>query len=178
MSGVPEHRTAKAERIDIGGENGPSIDPLPYSRPSAIPPATGSAFQVVGDMNESVVRNTPSLLRIGLTGVCPSCGEGKLFSRFLTIAKACRHCDQSFEFADSGDGPAVFIIMFVGFIVVAGILTMEVLYQPPYWVHGAVWLPVTAALCLLLLRPFKAVLVALQYRNRAAEAKFDNNDLD
>ncbi|MGI9380802.1 MAG: DUF983 domain-containing protein [Methyloligellaceae bacterium] len=129
-------------------------------------------------MNDRVVRNVPSLLRSGVAGVCPHCGVGKLFSGFLTIAPACSHCRQSFEFADSGDGPAVFIIMIVGFIVVAGVLAMEVLYQPPYWVHGVVWLPVTALLCLALLRPFKAILVTLQYRNRAVEARFGNDRPD
>ncbi len=129
-------------------------------------------------MNDRVVRNAPSLLRSGVAGVCPHCGVGKLFSGFLTIAPACGHCSQSFEFADSGDGPAVFIIMIVGFIVVAGVLAMEVLYQPPYWVHGVVWLPVTALLCLALLRPFKAILVTLQYRNRAVEARFGNDRPD
>ena len=81
-------------------------------------------------------------------------------------------CGLDYGFADTGDGPAVFIVLVVGFIVVSAALAVEVLYQPPYWVHGALWLPLIVGLCLGLLRPFKATLLALQYRNKAREGRF------
>lgn len=117
--------------------------------------------------------DTPSVspLRAGLTSSCPRCDKGRLFSGFLTIAPKCDHCELDFRFADSGDGPAIFIILFAGFVVVTAALAVEVIYQPSYWIHAALWLPLTALLSLGLLRPFKATLVALQFRHKAEEGK-------
>ena len=112
-----------------------------------------------------------SAFRAGLTASCPRCGEGDLFSGFLQVAPKCSHCGLDFEFADSGDGPAIFIMLIAGFIVVAAALAVEMMYQPPYWVHAALWLPLTVLLSFGLLRPFKATLIALQYRHRAEEGK-------
>ena len=110
-------------------------------------------------------------LKAGVLSRCPRCGTGKLFSGYLTVAPRCEVCKLDFGFADSGDGPAVFIILIAGFVVVAAALIVEVMYQPAYWVHAALWLPLTAILCLGLLRPFKATLIALQYRHKAAEGR-------
>ena len=57
----------------------------------------------------------------GLAGRCPRCGEGKLFKGFITIADKCEVCGQDFKFADSGDGPAIFVMLIVGFIVVENV---------------------------------------------------------
>ncbi len=110
-------------------------------------------------------------LKAGVLSRCPRCGSGKLFSGYLKIAPRCGVCKLDFGFADSGDGPAVFIILIAGFLVMAAALIVEVMYRPPYWVHAMLWLPLTAVLCLGLLRPFKATLIALQYRHRAEEGK-------
>ena len=109
----------------------------------------------------------------GVTGRCPRCGQGRLFSGFITIAPSCGNCGLDFKFADSGDGPAVFIILILGFIVAGGALLLEVTHQPPYWVHAVVWLPVILILTLVLLRPFKGVLVCLQYANKARQGELD-----
>ena len=74
---------------------------------------------------------------------------------------------------NSGDGPAVFIVLAVGCIVVFAALFVDLAYRPPIWVHLVLWLPLTVALCLLFLRPFKGVLVALQFHHRAAEVRND-----
>jgi uncharacterized protein (DUF983 family) len=107
----------------------------------------------------------------GLAGRCPRCGEGKLFDGFLTLAPSCRACGLDYKFADSGDGPAVFVILIAGFIVVGLLLWTEIHYEPPIWVHLAIFLPMTLVVCLGLLRPLKGVLIALQYRNRAEEGR-------
>src|SRR5438552_17738111 len=77
----------------------------------------------------------------GLACVCPRCGKGKLFQGFLTLRPCCEACGLDYGFADSGDGPAVFIMFFAGFIVVAAALVTEVVYKPPFWGHAALWLP-------------------------------------
>lgn len=100
----------------------------------------------------------------GLRGVCPRCGQGRLFDGFLRLGKQCNSCDLDYEFADTGDGPAVFIILIVGFLIVGGALVTEVTYQPPYWLHAVIWFPLIILLPLLLLRPAKGLMTAIQFR--------------
>lgn len=111
----------------------------------------------------------------GLGGRCPRCGEGQLFDGFLKVRKSCRACGLDYSFADSGDGPAVFIMLIVGFVLVAGVLTVELTYQPPYWVHVVIWLPVTILLSLAVLRPLKGLMIALQFHHKAKEGELDKS---
>jgi uncharacterized protein (DUF983 family) len=109
----------------------------------------------------------------GLTCHCPRCGKGRLFNGFLALAPRCDACGLDYSFIDAGDGPAVFIIMLAGFIVVAAALAVEVLYQPPFWVHAALWVPLILITTLAPLRPMKGVLIALQYHHKAAEGRLE-----
>lgn len=109
----------------------------------------------------------------GLSGHCPRCGQGKLFSGFLTVAPRCQSCGLDFKFADAGDGPAVFVILLAGFVVLGAALWLELKYEPPFWVHLVISLPLTLIVCLGMLRPLKGVMVALQYRNRAEEGRLE-----
>jgi uncharacterized protein (DUF983 family) len=109
----------------------------------------------------------------GIAGRCPRCGEGHLFNGFLSLAPRCERCGLDYAFIDAGDGPAVFVILFAGFVVVAAALIVEVLYQPPFWLHALLWGPLILVLTLAPLRPIKGVLVALQYRNKAAEGRLE-----
>ncbi len=112
----------------------------------------------------------------GLRGRCPRCGEGKLFQGFLNLRPACGHCDLNFDFADAGDGPAVFVILIGGAIVVFAALITEVVYQPPYWLHALLWLPLVLIVTLAPLRPIKGLMIALQYHHRAAEGRREHRD--
>ena len=107
----------------------------------------------------------------GLACRCPRCGKGKLYAGFLTLAPKCERCGLDYGFIDSGDGPAVFIIMIAGFIVVGAALVVEIKYQPPFWVHAALWLPLILATTLLPMRSMKSLLIALQYHHKAAEGR-------
>lgn len=110
----------------------------------------------------------------GLSGRCPRCGEGRLFEGFLNVPPSCRSCGLDYRFADSGDGPAVFVILIAGFLVVGLLLWTEIRYEPPIWVHLVIFLPMTLILCLGMLRPLKGVMIALQYRNRAEEGRLSD----
>ena len=112
-----------------------------------------------------------STLAAGLAGRCPACGRGKLFSGYLTLAPRCNVCGLDYSFAEAGDGPAVFVILVTGFIVVGAALYVEMAYAPPYWLHAVIWGPLAILLPLLLLRSFKGVLVALQYKHKAEEGR-------
>ena len=111
----------------------------------------------------------PSPFATGLAGRCPRCGQGRLFRGLLTVAPRCEACGLDLSVQDSGDGPAAFIILIVGFVVVGAALIVEVRYGWPVWLHLLVWLPLTLVLCLALMRPFKATLIALQYKHRRHE---------
>jgi uncharacterized protein (DUF983 family) len=113
---------------------------------------------------------TESALR-GIACRCPRCGKGKLYAGFLTLAPRCESCGLDYAFIDSGDGPAIFIIMLAGAIVVACALIVEVKYQPPFWVHAVLWLPLIVVTTLLPLRSMKSLLIALQFHHKAAEGR-------
>ncbi len=112
----------------------------------------------------------------GLRGRCPRCGEGRLFSGFLSVGKGCGTCGLDYSFADAGDGPAVLVILIIGFVVVGLALWMEVTLNPPLWLHFILWIPLTLVLALTSLRLIKGVLIALQYRNKAAEGRLDRGE--
>ena len=67
---------------------------------------------------------------------------------------------------DAGDGPAVFVILILGFIVVGLALWVELAFEPPFWVHALLWVPLIVGGALLMLRPLKATLVTLHYKHR------------
>ena len=110
----------------------------------------------------------------GALGRCPNCGEGALFTGFLTITPRCASCGFDLAKADSGDGPAVFVIFIAGFIAAFGLLFTEVAYRPPLWLEAVIWLPIAAALCFGLLRPLKGLMIAAQFANKASQAGRDD----
>lgn len=109
----------------------------------------------------------------GLRGRCPRCGEGRLFQGFLNVRPSCDRCGLDFNFADAGDGPAVFVILIGGAIVVFAALITEVVYRPPYWLHAALWLPLILLVTLAPLRLIKGLLIALQYHHKAQEGRLE-----
>ena len=109
----------------------------------------------------------------GIKGCCPRCGQGRLFDGFLKVAPRCAHCGLDNSFADSGDGPVVFVILIVGFIVLGAALWMEVNLNPPLWVHFLLWIPIAIVFSLALTRMLKGMLITLQYRNNARPGEID-----
>lgn len=111
------------------------------------------------------------MLLAGARGRCPRCGQGALFAGFLTVARRCNACGLSFTGHDAGDGPAVFGIFILGFVVVGLAVWLEAALEPPLWVHALVWIPVTIAASVGLLRPLKGMTIAAQYRFRSVEER-------
>lgn len=107
----------------------------------------------------------------GLKARCPRCGEGKLFVQVLNLRESCSSCGLNYKFIDTGDGPAVFAIFILGFLVLGAALWFEFTFNPPLWAHVALWGVVTPILALGLLRFLKATLIALQYRHKAEEGR-------
>src|SRR3954453_3905751 len=121
-------------------------------------------------MSDETVTVTQSALR-GLACRCPRCGKGKLYAGFLTLKANCEACGLDYGFIDGGGGPAVFFTLIAGAIVVGSALIVEVKYQPPFWVHAALWLPLILATTLLPLRSMKSLLIALHYHLKAAPGR-------
>lgn len=124
-----------------------------------------NASQDTPTLHQSVMR--------GLACKCPRCGRGKLFAGFLSLRPRCEACLLDYTFIDTGDGPAVFIIMLAGAIVVACALIVEVKYQPPFWLHAVLWLPLILVTTLLPLRAMKSLLIALQFHHKAAPGRVE-----
>ncbi|MAF47786.1 MAG: DUF983 domain-containing protein [Rhodospirillales bacterium] len=122
----------------------------------------------MGDKSEEI--SSPILFAI--IGRCPRCGSGRLFSGFLTVRAECDHCGLGLTGHDAADGPAVFIILIVGFIVGGLALWFELAVEPPTWVHMVLWPPVIAVLALGALRPFKGAFIGAQYKYRAVDREF------
>jgi uncharacterized protein (DUF983 family) len=115
--------------------------------------------------------STPSAFVSGLRGRCPRCGQGALFRSGLALREKCERCAMSYSFADAGDGPAVFAIFILGFLVLGGALLLEFRVGPPIWVHVLLWGLATPALAFVLLRALKGVLIALQFKHQAGEGR-------
>ncbi len=114
---------------------------------------------------------TVSPFRAGLACRCPGCGKGKLFSGLLEVVPACTTCGLDYSNHDSGDGPAVFVVLVLGFVVVGLAAWVEFVFAPPLWMHGVLWFPFILVASVFLLRIFKATLIALQFRHQAGEAR-------
>lgn len=107
-----------------------------------------------------------SLFSAGLRCRCPRCGEGRLFDGFLKITETCDVCGLRLAHEDVGDGPAVFVILIYGFVMAILAVIIEFRYEPPFWVYALIFVPLILGGSALLLRPFKGVLVALQFKHR------------
>lgn len=104
----------------------------------------------------------------GLRCRCPRCGEAPLFEGLLEVRLSCPACGLDYGMVNAGDGPAVFVILILGIIVVGLALWVELAFSPPTWLHLVLWTPLIIGGAILLLRPFKATLIALQFRHKAS----------
>lgn len=119
---------------------------------------------------------SPTLLHSGLTGACPRCGAATLFEGPVRFAPKCRACGLDYGSFNVGDGPAAFLTLIIGALVMGLALLVEVTIAPPFWVHVLIWVPFTAASVVFGLRVAKGLLLALEYRNAAREGRISEED--
>jgi len=105
-----------------------------------------------------------------LSGLCPRCKSKTLFAGWVRFADRCRACQLDFSSFNVGDGPAAFLILIIGTILVGSALVVDGAFSPPWWVH-LVWIPIGLALTLLGLRLAKALLITQEYLQRAREGR-------
>ncbi|HEX4738487.1 MAG TPA: DUF983 domain-containing protein [Allosphingosinicella sp.] len=113
----------------------------------------------------------PPPLLAALRGLCPRCGSKTLFQSLTGFAPKCRACGLDFSTFIVGDGPAAFLILIIGALIVGLAVTVDLKFSPPWWVHVLLWLPLTSAAVIFSLRAAKALLLALEYRHRAREGR-------
>jgi uncharacterized protein (DUF983 family) len=123
-----------------------------------------------GSGGPDMARAEPTALEVALAGACPRCAERSLFAGWVRFAASCKNCGLDFAAFNVGDGPAAFLILIIGAIVVVGALVLDAAAEPPFWVH-LIWIPVAAALTIGGLRLTKAWLLAQEYRHRAREGR-------
>ena len=119
----------------------------------------------------------PSPLACGVRGLCPRCAAKTLFAGFARFAPSCRACGLDYAGFNVGDGPAAFLTLIVGTLVVALAILVELGLHPPFWVHILLWVPLTAVLVLASLRLAKGMLIGLEYRRDAREGRIVAPDL-
>ncbi len=108
-----------------------------------------------------------------LRGRCPRCGQGALFRQVLNLRDHCTACGLDYKFIDTGDGPAVFVIFILGFLMMGSALWLEFTYAPPVWVHVVAWGLLTPLVALGLLRFIKGWLIGQQFKHKAEEGRLD-----
>ena len=113
----------------------------------------------------------PTPVEAGLKGLCPRCGEGSAFDGFVRFAPRCPACGLDIAAFNVGDGPAAFLTLILGTLIVALAIALQLTLAPPLWVQMAIWIPVTAAAVVGSLRIAKGALLALEYRNAAREGR-------
>jgi len=106
-----------------------------------------------------------------LKGLCPRCASKTLFAGLTRFADRCPVCDLDFSAFNVGDGPAAFLTLILGAVIVAMAITLELTVAPPFWVHILLWVPVTSISVIWSLRVAKAALLAAEYRNAAREGR-------
>ncbi len=122
-------------------------------------------------MTQHADKTPLSPILLGLKARCPRCGQGPLFYQVLNLRERCDNCGLDYKFIDTGDGPAVFAIFILGFVVLGGALWVQLTYDTPLVPTVLGSGVVTVLLALGLLRFLKAILIALQYRHKAEEGR-------
>lgn len=107
---------------------------------------------------------------------CPSCGQAPLFEGFLSLPEECPACRFDYGAIDTGDGPAVFVIMLAGLLVTVAALFVEMRWQPSYLTHVLLWGPIGLGVPVLMLRPAKAWLIRSQHVHNAREGRVAGKD--
>jgi uncharacterized protein (DUF983 family) len=115
-------------------------------------------------------KGQPGITQAALFALCPRCGAKGLFASLTLFAPKCPKCDLDYERFNVGDGPAAFLTMIVGALVVGLALGVETAFEPPMWVHLVLWAPLILGATLWGLRVSKAALLAVEFKRKAGEA--------
>ena len=167
--GGPPFRTQGAMVPRPHAPGFPPTLPLPHKGGGGYP---ASAARIELPWEYRALTDQPTADEAGLKGCCPRCGRGKLFRQWIVVRDKCEACGLDYSFADAGDGPAIFAIFILGFVVLGAALIAEFKFNVSPWFHIIVWGLVTPLLALGLLRVLKSLLITQQYRTKAEQGRF------
>ncbi len=136
-------------------------DPAPGLPESGLP----------GSGDPAPAHPAPTLVQAGLKGLCPRCGSSGLYAGLLRFVERCPRCGLDIGSFNVGDGPAAFLTLILGALVVGLAIWLQLAVNPPWWVHVLVWIPFMIATTIGSLRIAKAMLLAAEYRNAAQEGR-------
>ena len=118
-----------------------------------------------------IQKGQPPVWRAALFGLCPECGEPTLFDGPVKFRAKCGSCGLDYGRYNVGDGPAAFLTLIIGALLIAMALTLDAVVRPPFWVHVVLWVPLTAAAVVYGLRVGKGALLASEHQRQAAEGR-------
>jgi uncharacterized protein (DUF983 family) len=113
----------------------------------------------------------PGIVSAALFGLCPKCGARCLFDGLVQFAAKCRACGLDYSTFNVGDGPAAFLTLIIGALVVVLAITVELVWHPPFWMHALLWVPFTAGAVIWGLRAGKSALLAAEFQRSAGEGR-------
>ncbi|ANY20146.1 hypothetical protein A6F68_01633 [Tsuneonella dongtanensis] len=116
-------------------------------------------------------KGQPGIALAALFGLCPQCGAKTLYAGVARFAPKCRVCGLDFAKFDVGDGPAAFLILIIGALIAVLAIWVQLAFEPAYWVHVVLWVPLATLMTIGGLRVAKAALLASEYRNKAGEGR-------
>lgn len=106
------------------------------------------------------------LLKRGFFLRCPKCGEGRVLKGYLTKVDKCSVCSESYEGLNADDGPAWFVMIFVGILLVPVLIILGVTDALPMWGNVLAITVFTTGFTLALLPPTKGVFIAILWYMR------------
>ena len=119
-------------------------------------------------------KGQPGLVEAALLVLCPEFGAKTLFSGPAKFAERCEKCGLDYAAFNVGDGPAAFLTMGLGAIIIILAVMLELAAHPPFWVHALIWVPLTCLLVVVSLRVSKGALLIAEHRNRAVEGQIED----
>ena len=102
-------------------------------------------------------------LKRGVLQKCPSCGEGRLFYKYLKTPGTCSVCSTPLDAHQADDAPPYLTILLLGHVIIPLMYLLEKAYAPALWVHISIFGTLTLVMTLLALPLIKGAVIGLQW---------------
>ena len=121
-------------------------------------------------------KGQPGSTEAALFALCPRCGAKGLFRGLTEFSEKCSSCDLDYTQFNVGDGPAAFLTLIIGALVATCAILVELKFEPPFWVHAVLWIPITSGAVIWGLRASKAWLLGAEFRRDAGQGKLKDGE--
>lgn len=115
-------------------------------------------------------KGQPGITQAALFALCPRCGAKGLFAGLTGFAPKCGQCGLDYQSFNVGDGPAAFLTMVIGGLVLGLGLWIQFTFEPPLWLLLVMLAPLIVGATIWGLRVTKAALLAAEFQRGAVEA--------